>query len=203
MVFTHTYNVGVNMSEILLEGKGPYPFKVRATLYQDIKELDQLKLTEALQQMADAISSQRFKNFCNDYAYKTYSCRGALWWRRCTSFMSRGFRKRNAKSQMEVYEHILQGSEVNIPEKDREADIHFVIDYRFSRNVIGYTYPNSIKQWIYYNFFKRYSHSDIAGNLAHEWAHKLGYGHSFKYNSLRKHTVPYAVGYFVRDYKGE
>jgi hypothetical protein len=39
--------------------------------------------------------------------------------------------------------------------------------------------------------------ADIAGTLAHEWMHLLGFTHSFRDSSLRSLSVPYAIGELV------
>ena len=198
------FNAGVNMSEILVKGNGPHPLSVSIELSQDIKDLDQLKLHNAAQHMADALSSEEFKQFCLDYKFniKYYKRR---WFRRYV-YKTReylGFRKTEGSSPMQVYNHLMSGAERLNPEEDNEASIKMRIDYKYSRGVIGYTYPNTMTQWIYYNFFRRYNYKSIAGNVSHEWCHKMKYGHSFRYNSLRGHTVPYAVGNFVRKFGQE
>ena len=71
---------------------------------------------------------------------------------------------------------------------------------RSKRNVLGYTYSNTKTQWVYNYFFTNGGIEDIAGNMVHEWVHKMGFGHASKNNSTRKYTVPYAVGYFVKEY---
>jgi uncharacterized protein YjaZ len=90
----------------------------------------------------------------------------------------------------------MAGKEVLREAKNYQADIVLRIDRRRRRGVLGYTYPSSIKQWIY-SWFLKSDFKSVAGNLAHEWCHKMGYKHAYKYNSTRHHTVPYAVGDYV------
>lgn len=103
-------------------------------------------------------------------------------------------------SNDEVYRKIMSGVEVLDPEVDNEADIYVELNYRFSWSAIGYTYPNTKWQWVYNRFFKGASVASIAANLAHEWCHKIGYDHEYKWTQLREKSVPYAVGYFVEQY---
>lgn len=99
-----------------------------------------------------------------------------------------------------VYKKLMAGAEVLDQTEDFEADIFVELDNSFSWSAIGYTYPNTKWQWIYNRFFKGASIEAIAGNLAHEWCHKIGYEHEFKYTRLREHSVPYWVGNFVESY---
>ena len=75
------------------------------------------------------------------------------------------------------------------------------LDKRYKKGVLGYTYPSTVKQWIYKSFFIDATYKEVSQNLTHEWMHKIGFGHPSKKTSTRKYSVPYACGYFVRDYK--
>lgn len=99
----------------------------------------------------------------------------------------------------QVFETIMSGAEKLSPEIDGEADISVTLDARDAGSVIGYTYPNTRMQWIYASFFGRATPADIAGNLAHEYCHKIGFEHEFNFTSLRQYTVPYAIGYLTRE----
>ncbi len=39
----------------------------------------------------------------------------------------------------------------------------------------------------------------VTTNMVHEWCHKLGFKHDVQATPGRKYSVPYAVGYIVRD----
>jgi hypothetical protein len=163
------------------------------------KELEKLELARA--HMERALSSRAFFEFCRDFSYEQKSCSGRLWWKKCTTSIVQEFRWNLEKSRKEIYNHLLCGEEKLTSGEDKEADIFLKIDRRRNRRVLGYTYPNTSWQWIYATFFGRADYREIAGNLAHEWCHKMGYQHEFKYNFLRQFTVPYAVGYFVKDFE--
>lgn len=93
-----------------------------------------------------------------------------------------------------IYNVIINGAEILSPEIDNEADI-FVNAYKKRGAVVGYTYESTEKTWLNLKFFNTFNYSEIAGNLFHEWLHKLGFGHS----SANEHSsVPYAVGYLVK-----
>ena len=52
-------------------------------------------------------------------------------------------------------------------------------------------------------YFDRYTPYQVAGNLTHEWLHKMGFTHDSAATSTRPYSVPYAVGYIVRQLAGE
>lgn len=103
-------------------------------------------------------------------------------------------------SNAEVYKKILNASEMLTPGNNNTMDLN-IESYFESANVIGYTMP-SIRT-IYVN--KRYlakasfKENQVAMNLTHEWLHKLGFKHAQKNSASRPHSVPYAVGYIMRD----
>jgi hypothetical protein len=48
-------------------------------------------------------------------------------------------------------------------------------------------------------YFYVYTPYQVAGNLTHEWLHKLGFDHDVASTPARPYSVPYAVGYILRD----
>lgn len=178
-------------------------FTVKLICACDLSPEEQDKIKEAVMIMAMELGSEEFKQFCLNFSYSaTY--RVSPWWkvwdRQYKTFTYRQFNWNNGKSRERIYKQIMSGAEVLSPVADSTANITLVIDNRNKRGVLGYTYPNSVKQWIY-RWFLKSSPRDIAGNLAHEWMHKLGYDHAFRYHYTRQFTVPYAVGYYIS--KGE
>jgi hypothetical protein len=97
----------------------------------------------------------------------------------------------------QIYALIMSGKEVLSPQEDHEIDIDVIMYYRWN-NVIGYTYPNTLRTWINRRFFKKYSAVDIACNLMHEWMHKVGFDHDYYNTKQRPYSVPYAVGYMIQ-----
>ena len=49
---------------------------------------------------------------------------------------------------------------------------------------------------INWKFFKSFKPSDVAGNFAHEWTHKIGFDHK---SAAEHDSAPYAIGYIVRE----
>lgn len=64
-------------------------------------------------------------------------------------------------------------------------------------SVVGYTNPGSPRIYLNRYYFNSFELADIAANLAHEWMHKLGFGHDYKPTARRPQSVPYAVGRMV------
>lgn len=71
--------------------------------------------------------------------------------------------------------------------------------YYQASSVVGYTSPSITYINVNTKFFNTYAANQVAGNLFHEWLHKLGYSHDSSATAKRPYTVPYAIGYMVRD----
>jgi hypothetical protein len=68
-------------------------------------------------------------------------------------------------------------------------------------NVLGYTSRGSI--FVNTRFSSRATIYDIAGNLAHEYCHVLGYGHKGnRATPYNLQSVPYVIGYACREFVG-
>lgn len=190
---------------MLLKNEGDTKLKVRLQT-TNFSEKDHIKLQDAINHMAIALSSNDFKEFVLDFSYKVKVCKGTRPCRTCKTVTRYGMSyndldEKENLTQHQIYEAIMSGGERLIPEKDKEADIFLVLDKRYKKGVLGYTYPSTVKQWIYKSFFMDATYKEVSQNLTHEWIHKIGFGHPSKKTSKRKYSVPYACGYFVRDYK--
>lgn len=171
-------------------------WKSKVTLHGDVTESDKKKILEAQAAMDRAVCSQEFKDRVIGHSYKT------------TVRIKTGFLRYKTEARwikgyldcpltgLQVYERIIQANEKLRPEIDGEADIDLTL-YTKNNSTVGYTYPNTLMQWANKKFWSAFTIFDIAGNLFHEWLHKMGFGHSSNYTSLRKYSVPYALGYLV------
>lgn len=99
---------------------------------------------------------------------------------------------------VQVYDKLMTGEENLQKGKDYEFDITVVM-YEENNSTVGYTMASTIKIWVNNKFFKNYSPGEIAGNAVHEYLHKQGFGHTSNYTKEREFSVPYFVGYLVRD----
>jgi hypothetical protein len=156
------------MNLIVAQGQN---FKVRLEASNFDAE-DIPKVVAATNHMADALGSDQFKEFVENYFYDETTYSGSLWWKKTYHTRRLNMRYNNGLSQAQIYEKLMSGKEVLRPETDGEADITLVLDNRNKRGVLGYTYANSLSQWVYNSFF-----------------------------SSGDPEVPYAVGYFVKCFK--
>lgn len=97
-----------------------------------------------------------------------------------------------------VWNKMWNGNETLINVVDNEMDLTVEMYYT-DNSTIGYTYANQNKIWANRKFHDGYRADQVAGNFFHEWLHKLGYGHSSSSTSCRPYSVPYAVGYMMRE----
>lgn len=92
----------------------------------------------------------------------------------------------------------MNAAEKLTPAKNNTLDVGVKLYYN-DNNVVGYTTPSITYFNVNTKFFKNYSINEVAGNLFHEWLHKVGYGHDAEATARRPYSVPYAVGYMIRD----
>lgn len=150
------------------------------------------KLSQATDLLETVINTESFKL---EVMRHTYTQPGG-WFKRSRTLNA--FRM-TSLTPMQVYKKFMSGSERLEPHPDQEADIHITIDRRDAGDVLGYTYASTPMQWVYSSFFGRATIADIASNIAHEYCHKLGFTHESNYTKLRQYTVPYALGYIVKE----
>jgi hypothetical protein len=110
----------------------------------------------------------------------------------------RKFKDNLGLTNEQIYQKILDGSEIMNPGKNNRMDVELEV-YTSSTTTIGYTYPHTSRIWMNTKYFNRYNPVQVADNLFHEWMHKLGFDHEVKYSKTRKYSVPYAIGYLVEE----
>ena len=97
----------------------------------------------------------------------------------------------------QVYAKILQAAEIKYTSKNNRMDMGVKLYYENS-NTVGFT----TKAITYINcntkYFNTFSPSQVAGNMTHEWLHKLGFEHAVNYSKPRDYSVPYAIGALMR-----
>ncbi len=98
------------------------------------------------------------------------------------------------KTPSQIYQMIMQGSDELNKTPDGDIDVHVNMYYK-NNNTVGYTYPSDINTYVNRKFFKHYDYAEVACNIIHEYAHKMGFGHS---SATDYNSVPYAIGYMVR-----
>jgi len=91
----------------------------------------------------------------------------------------------------EIYQMLMQGSDIHEPQLDYELDI-FVDDYYSFKKVIGYTKP-SVDSIIRVNtkYFDGRHTRDIGSNILHEYGHLMGFSHDFFNSNERPSSICY------------
>lgn len=106
--------------------------------------------------------------------------------------------KHNTNEQ--IFDHFMAGAEVLQPEIDSEADIDLTIfNPKPWSSVVGYTYSNTARQWINRKFFWSLKLYQVAGNIVHEWGHKLGFGHDYKRTARRPFSICYQLNRIIKE----
>jgi hypothetical protein len=174
----------LSLSEISTDAPVPQAalnFEVRAET-SGFNGTQQSKIDEAADLIKKVVSSEEFKNKVLNHTYKgkkTYVDNSGL-------------------SNAEIYKKIIEGSEKLSPSRDNEMDLDLETYYT-SANVVGYTLPNVMRIWMNTKYLNSRPAWNVTTNMMHEWLHKLGFVHDQKHNPSRPYSVPYAIGYLVRD----
>lgn len=141
------------------------------------------KVSAASELIKEVIASNEFKDAVLGHVYKG----------------KKQFANNNGLSNEEIYKKILEGSEKFTPGKDNQMDLHLE-SYSDPKSItVGYTYKTVKQIWMNTKYVAMYPAAKITTNMVHEWLHKLGFGHDMEKTSKRPYSVPYAVGYIVRD----
>ena len=177
-------------------------FSVKVTYEENLTVVEEVKLKQAADHIYKTFNSKNFQEKILNYAWRENTYKGFWRWKKISSYrVYRAFSNNEGRSNKEVFNHLIKGKENLSDKENSQMDITVKIDRRNKRSVLGYTYPNSVAQYIYTLFFKNGSVEEIAGNMVHEWVHKMGYKHGKYYSTSRQNSVPYGVGYLVRDHK--
>lgn len=102
----------------------------------------------------------------------------------------------------EVLESILEANENFSGGSAGVIDLNLDMYYEVS-STVGYT--NQDDPYVHLNRYhhQHYSAVESAGNLFHEWLHKIGHGHSRYGTRSRPHSVPYKLGSVVAEMVAE
>lgn len=138
------------------------------------------KVLEAAELIRQVVASEEFKDAVLNHTYNGQK----------TFVDSQGL------TNAQIYNKFLQGAEKLTPAKNNAMDVELELYYE-NTTTIGYTYPNTRRIWMNTKYFDRYTAAQVAGNLTHEWLHKLGFGHASSSTASRPYSVPYAIGYIM------
>jgi len=152
---------------------------------RNFTDKDKRKLYKAIQILDKVMSSNELKSLILNYQFNGNT----------------SFNQNNEMTNEEIYNHFLTGAEELKPDEDHTMDFDLTMYRSWNpwSDVKGYTKPDTMRIWIHSKFYRRSSWTavDVAANMAHEWVHKMGFGHPYYYNDDRPHTVPYAIGRLV------
>jgi hypothetical protein len=109
------------------------------------------------------------------------------------------FAQNKGLTNSQIYKKILEGVEVLHPIDNNAMDVEVELYSDYKSTVLGFTRPSTRRIWMNTKYFNRHTSGQLAANLTHEWLHKLGFDHERNWCWGRKYSVPYAIGYIVRD----
>lgn len=115
-----------------------------------------------------------------------------------------GFVQNGGLTNEQVYDLLMTGAEKYPRVTPADGAMNFDLElytpaWYQSNNVLGYTNQGTKTIFINRNFYNRAEIFEIAMNLTHEWCHKMGFDHDSKSTARRPYSVPYGVGYLIRD----
>lgn len=157
-------------------------FKTNVSYLEGFDSADEEKYNEAVAIVKKVVATEAFKTRVLNHTYngvKTYA-------------------NNNGKTNEQIYQSILDAAEKLTPTKNNTLDVGVKLYYE-NNSVVGYTNGSITYINVNTKFFDTYAANSVAGNLFHEWLHKVGYGHDSAATAQRPYSVPYAIGYIIRD----
>lgn len=97
-------------------------------------------------------------------------------------------------STSQIYDLFMAGGDGPGNVKDKVVTIDVTGFYKRS-STIGWTTVNGVKTYINTRFLDNFGPHEVLGHLMHEYCHRLGFVHRWRKSA----SVPYKVGYCVRD----
>lgn len=141
------------------------------------------KISTAAELIKEVVASEEFKNKVLNHRYNG----------------KKQFANNQGLTNKQIYNKILNGAEVLKKTIDNEMDLELELYTDNKSNTVGYTFPNTNRIWMNSKYFNQNTAALVTTNMMHEWLHKLGFGHDADVTARRPYSVPYAIGYIVRD----
>lgn len=113
------------------------------------------------------------------------------------------FAQNRGLSNAQIYRKILSGVEKLYPYYNNAMDVEIEMYSDYESKVLGYTRPSTKRIWMNTKYFNKHTRAEVASHLTHEWLHKLGFDHEKEKCKDRAYSVPYAIGYIVKDIAGK
>jgi hypothetical protein len=174
------------------ESEMPGSMRVNLRSARGFNQQDTDKLNLAIRMVELIVNSKEFKNRVLNFSYNG----------------KQEFVQNEGMSNQQVYDYLMKGAEkwpVQTAE-DKLIDMELQLytpKWWQSKSVIGYTSQDVLTVFINRLIYRKAPVFRVAMNLVHEWTHKMGFGHDFRETPRRPYTVPYGVGYIVRDIGAE
>jgi hypothetical protein len=111
------------------------------------------------------------------------------------------FVQNNGLSNEQIYQTLMAGRETYNGVDDHVANLDlnlYTPPFYKKWSVVGYGYPGQPEIFMNWYYFDSFSIAEVAGNVAHEWCHKLGFDHDYKRTARRPYSVPYGIGGLVQ-----
>lgn len=156
-------------------------FDIKAQLFEFDRD-DEEKVLRAFEIIKKVVSSREFRNRVLDYTYQG----------------KKQFVDNNGKTNAQIYQILVDGREELRPSVNNQMDLELQLYYSW-KSTVGYTTPGELRIYMNTKFFDPYTSSEVAGNVFHEWTHKLGFNHASSYSVSRDSSVPYAIGYIIEE----
>lgn len=148
----------------------------------NFESADEEKLQKAIEIIKKVVGSNEFRTRVLNFTYNG----------------KKQFVDNKGLTNAEIYQVILDGKEDLRPEVDNQMDLDLELYYSW-QSTVGYTTPGQMKIFMNTKFFYPFTARQVAGNVFHEWSHKLGFEHAASYSVERDSSVPYAVGYLIEE----
>ncbi len=157
-------------------------FKTNVKYLSGFSQTDEEKYNDAVALVKKVVATEAFRTKVLNHTYDG----------------QKQFVQNNGLTNAQIYQSVLDAAEKLTPTKNNTLDVGVKLYYENS-SVVGYTNGSITYINVNTKFFDSYDAHQVAGNLFHEWLHKLGYGHDSSATSRRPYSVPYAIGYMIRD----
>jgi hypothetical protein len=158
--------------------------RVQIDALHGFSQIEEEKVERATSVLEVALNSEEFRNEVLNFTWNG----------------ERSFADNGGLTNEQIYSAIMEARETYSDQEDHIANLDLTLYSSpfFKRwSVVGYGYPDKPQIYVNRNYFKIMSLASIAGLLAHEWCHKLGFNHDYKRTAKRPYSVPYGVGGIV------
>jgi hypothetical protein len=150
--------------------------------FHNFDSAQEVKVNKAIEIIKKVVASSEFRNKVLNFTYNG----------------KKQFVDNKGMTNEQIYQALLDGREDLLPEVDHQMDLELELYYSWT-STVGYTTQDVLLIHMNTKFFNPYTPAEVAGNVFHEWTHKLGFDHASSYSVARDSSVPYAIGYLIEE----